>query len=385
MTDLERRDALKLIAGAGAATLAGCTPDIGDIPPAQAPKPASAASEQLGADAVTEVTAMGPRWETSDPFLFCAHHADAYPAANPQLGPAASLAGRSIGRDFAGQDGWNMYHGDVVPGFPKHPHRGFETVSVVRTGMLDHSDSLGATARYGAGDVQWLTAGRGINHAEMFPLLDGSAPNPLEMFQIWLNLPREDKMVEPHFDMLWGDSIPRHTERDDQGRTTVLTIVAGRHGDVVPPSPPPKSWAARADSDVAIMTIKMEAGAEWTLPAAKPGSGRSLYFFTGTGLRVGERPIPDYHRIQLRPDVPVALTAGSAETELLLLQGRPIGEPVARRGPFVMNTQDEIQQAYADYRRTGFGGWPWAGDDPVHPATSGRFARRANGDVDVPT
>ena len=107
-------------------------------------------------------------WPTRDPFLFCVHHFDAYPKGNDKFGPAASLAGRDIGRDFAGVDGWRMYHGDTVPGFPSHPHRGFETVTIVRQGLLDHSDSLGASARYVDGDVQWLTAGAGIQHAEMF-------------------------------------------------------------------------------------------------------------------------------------------------------------------------------------------------------------------------
>ena len=93
-------------------------------------------------------------------------------AGNERQGPAASLAGRNLGQDFEGKDGWRMYHGEIVPGFPQHPHRGFETVTVVRRGLLDHSDSMGATARYGRGDVQWLTAGRGIQHAEMFPLVE---------------------------------------------------------------------------------------------------------------------------------------------------------------------------------------------------------------------
>ena len=97
--------------------------------------------------------------------------------------------------DFAGADGWRMYHGSIVPGFPQHPHRGFETVTFVRQGFIDHSDSLGATARFGRGDVQWLTAGEGIVHCEMFPLLDREGPNPCELFQIWLNLPAADKMV----------------------------------------------------------------------------------------------------------------------------------------------------------------------------------------------
>ena len=108
-----------------------------------------------------------------------------------------------------------MYHGDVVPGFPQHPHRGFETVTLVRRGLIDHSDSLGARARFGSGDVQWLTAGDGIVHAEMFPLLDAHQPNPLELFQIWLNLPAADKRVPPHFAMLWSGDIPGCTLADD--------------------------------------------------------------------------------------------------------------------------------------------------------------------------
>ena len=88
-----------------------------------------------------------------------------------------------------------MCHGERVPGFPQHPHRGFETVTVARKGLIDHSDSLGAKARFGEGDVQWMPAGRGIVHSEMFPLLQRNAPNPTEFFQIWLNLPAKGKMV----------------------------------------------------------------------------------------------------------------------------------------------------------------------------------------------
>ena len=120
---------------------------------------------------------IGFQWPTVDPFLFCVHHLDHYPAGNAVHGPAASLAGRHLGQDFEGKDGWRMYHGDQVPGFPQHPHRGFETVTFVRRGLVDPSDSLGAGARYGGGDVQWLTAGKGIVHSEMFPLLDPNGPN----------------------------------------------------------------------------------------------------------------------------------------------------------------------------------------------------------------
>ncbi len=331
-------------------------------------------------DLIRAVRRLGFPWETADPFLFCVHHDDAYPAGNDQLGPAASLAGRDIGQDFAGIDGWRMYHGDVVPGFPQHPHRGFETLTIARRGYIDHSDSLGATARFGRGDAQWLTAGRGIVHSEMFPLLDPAGPNPVELFQIWLNLPRAAKMVEPHFSMLWGPSIPHLTQPGVD-----ITVVAGRLGDLTPPAPPPHSWAARPDSDVAVWTLKLAPGASFTLPPAQATSNLTLYFFAGSTLAVGDRTVEPGHGVTLRPDVPAPLAnRGSTEVECLLLQGRPIGEPVAQYGPFVMNTQSEIQQAFVDYRRTQFGGWPWPADGPVHPRDARRFARHAGGREDLP-
>ncbi len=336
------------------------------------------------ANAVNRFEPLRFPWQTLDPFLFCVHHDDAYPAANGNFGPDASLEGRNLGQDFTVKDGWRMYHGHVVPGFPSHPHRGFETVTVVRRGLIDHSDSLGAAARYGHGDVQWLTAGRGIQHAEMFPLLDRQGPNPIDFFQIWLNLPRADKMVAPHFKMLWADTIPGATERDSHGRTVELRMVAGQHAHHAPPSPPPSSWATRPDTDVAIWTIKLAPHAQWTLPPAAVGSNRMLYFFSGDTLAIGSEAIPAQQAVTLRADVPAVLQASAQGAELLLLQGRPIGEPVAQYGPFVMNSMQEIQQTYAEYQRTRFGGWPWKRDDPVHGAAPQRFAKRPDGDVETP-
>jgi quercetin 2,3-dioxygenase len=381
MRNVTRRDALKVVAVAGAATtgLAACRKEGSKIMDQQRKK-----KDTQNASPILSLAPLGFPWQTRDPFLFCVHHDDRYPAGNEVMGPAASLAGRDIGQDFTGKDGWRMYHGDVVPGFPQHPHRGFETVTVVRRGFLDHSDSMGATARYGGGDVQWLTAGKGILHAEMFPLVDRQAPNPLELFQIWLNLPIADKMVEPHFSMLWNDLIPRHVVQDEQGRPIEIALTAGRYGNVVAPRPPPKSWAAHADSDVAIWTIHLAPGARWSLPAAAPGTNRSLYFFRGEGLRAGGQVIPASHQIELRPEMDVALEAGPSDTELLLLQGRPINEPVVQHGPFVMSTRDEIRQAYVDYQRTQFGGWPWPRHDPVHAREEGRFARHADGRIERP-
>lgn len=322
-------------------------------------------------------------WQTADPFLFCAYHLDDYPAGNAAMGPLASLRGRSIGRDFGGLDGWNMYHGRQVPGFPRHPHRGFETVTVVQSGLLDHSDSLGATARYGSGDVQWLTAGGGIQHAEMFPLLDPDDDNPLELFQIWLNLPSANKMVEPHFSMLWAPTMPRRELRDAAGRTTTLRVVAGTWREFEAPAPPPNSWAAERSHHVGIWTLKLSPSAQVELPAAASGVQRALYVHRGDDLRIGPRLVPGSSHVRVRCDEPVTIEAGQSGASLLVLQGKPIGEPVARHGPFVMNTEAEIRAAYADYQRTQFGGWPWRGDEPVHEREQGRFALR-NGVIERP-
>ncbi len=332
---------------------------------------------------VLQTAPLGFPWQTVDPFLFCVHHDDAYPAGNEGLGPAAALDGRNLGMDFEGKDGWRMYHGEVVPGFPQHPHRGFETVTIVRRGYIDHSDSLGAAARFGKGDVQWLTAGGGICHSEMFPLLEQSAPNPLELFQIWLNLPKADKMVAPHFAMLWSGDVPRHVFTDAEGRKTEVVTAAGELEGRRPPPPPPHSWAARPDTEVAIWTIRMEPGATWTLPPARLAETiRTLYFFVGKEVKVGDHVQRSRAVMVVRSDEPLRLEAGESEVELLLLQGRPIAEPVVQHGPFVMNTRGEIQQAIADYQRTRFGGWPWPSDDPVHAREEGRFARHADGKLE---
>lgn len=334
----------------------------------------------MAAAPILRIAPLGqPPWETPNPFLFCVHHVDRYPEGNEAFGPAASLAGRAIGQDFAGKDGWNMYHGERVPGFPQHPHRGFETVTVVRRGLIDHADSLGAAARYGEGDVQWLTAGAGIQHAEMFPLLHRDRDNPAELFQIWLNLPAADKMAPPHFAMFWADQVPQVAPSPG----VVVTLVAGALAGIVPPSPPPRSYASREGSDVAIWILRLAPRASWVVPPAATGSNRFLYAFAGEGLRIAGEPVPRSSVVVVDPDSSVPLQAADEEIEILLLQGRPIAEPVAQYGPFVMNTRAEVQQAFADYQRTQFGGWPWPSSDPVHGA-QGRFARHADGRVDHP-
>lgn len=372
-TKLPRRNFLTRMSVAVSAAIAA--PFISSIKASEE----SVEKEQTTMNPIKSIKPLGFNWETQDPFLFCVHHEDAFPKGNEKMGPAIPLTGRPLGDDFIIKDGFRMYHGKVVPGFPGHPHRGFETVTVVRKGLVDHADSLGAAGRYGNGDVQWMTAGKGVQHSEMFPLLSEEEENPMELFQIWLNLPAKNKMVEPHFKMLWRDVIPNYTHTDSNGKTTTVEIISGKLGDMKAASPPPNSWAADEKNEVAIWNIKMAAGAKWTLPAASKGINRSIYFYEGSELKVEEQLLPKYSSAEMIADSDVVLEAGKDEVSILVLQGRPIGEVVIQYGPFVMNSKQEIQQAFDDFHATQFGGWPWPRFDQVHDRSSLRFARHADG------
>jgi quercetin 2,3-dioxygenase len=340
----------------------------------------STASKDMTANPIIRTKKpLGFQWETLDPFLFCVHHEDKFPKGNPDMGPATSLSGRHLGDDFIIKDGWRMYHGKKVPGFPGHPHRGFETVTVVREGFVDHADSLGAAGRYGQGDVQWMTAGSGVQHSEMFPLLKTDEENPMELFQIWLNLPRKSKMVKPHFKMLWSDAIPRIREKDNKGRETKIELIAGKLKDISAPAPPPDSWATDLSNEVAIMNIRMDPGAVYTLPKASKGINRTLYFYEGDSIRMASELIPRYHAVEVNPEADILIENGDHKTRILILQGKPIGEPVIQYGPFVMNTKEEINQTFEDYHRNQFGGWPWPKTEQVHPREKGRFAKHSDG------
>lgn len=339
---------------------------------------------------ILEAFHIGMQWRTFGPFLFCAHHDDDYPEGNEDMSPKASLAGRHIGQDFAPNLPWRMYHGSRVPGFPAHPHRGFETVTIVRDGYVDHSDSLGAAARFGHGDVQWLTAGRGIVHSEMFPLVHEDKGNRTELFQIWLNLPKKSKMAPAHFQMIWSNELPKSTFVDKTGRKTEAVHVSGPalfkdvplEGAQI--TPPPHSWAHDPENRVRIVTLKMEPNARVEIPAADKGVVRSLYHFVGGGVTLNDVAVPNKTGMRLDENAHLVLTNGDAPSELLLMEGMPINEPVVQHGPFVMNTEGEIRQTITDYQRTGFGGWPWASADPAHARTESRFARHADGRIEKP-
>ncbi|MDZ4667113.1 MAG: pirin family protein [bacterium] len=331
---------------------------------------------------VKEIKPLGFQWETADPFLFCVHHEDAFPKGNEVMAPTSSMQGRHMGDDFIIKDGFRMYHGKTVPGFPGHPHRGFETITVVRKGVVDHADSMGASGRYGDGDVQWMTAGKGVQHSEMFPLIHQEKDNPMELFQIWLNLPKVNKMVEPHFKMLWREAIKEHVHTDANGKKTSVEVIAGKLGKIVAPAPPPNSWAANEKNEVAVWNMKMEPGATFTLPKASAGINRTLYFYEGDVLQVAEKTVKLYHAIVVEAEVDLALKVGDKKASILVLQGKPIGEPVIQYGPFVMNTKEEINKAFDDYHQTQFGGWPWPKYDQVHARNKGRFAKHSDGKLE---
>jgi redox-sensitive bicupin YhaK (pirin superfamily) len=207
----------------------------------------------------------------------------------------------------------------------------------------------------------------------------------LELFQIWLNLPAAAKLAEPHFAMLWACDVPVLTV-DDEGNAVVVTVVAGALDGRVPPPPPPASWASQPEADVAIWHLELGRDASWTAPAARGGAATARVFYVYSGaVTIDGVAIEAPTGVVVRADCAAPLAAGAAGAQVLVLQGRPIGEPVAQHGPFVMNDQDEVVQAFADYRETGFGGWPWSRDDPVHGGRDRhRFARHADGHEDEP-
>lgn len=327
---------------------------------------------------IKSIQPIGFQWPTPDPFLFCAHHYDHYPAGNEHHGlDAKHFQGRNMGSDFSNKDGFSFYHGEEIPGFPVHPHRGFETITIVRKGYADHADSLGSAGRYGEGDVQWMTAGSGVQHSEMFPLLHQDKENTLELFQIWLNLPSYNKMVPPDFKMLWAERIPKVMQEKIE-----VSIISGEYAGVKFYQAPNNSWASDENNQVTILLVKLEAGAEFKYPS-KTGLNRAFYVFEGAGVDLNGSTIAANHMVEIDSEDEVTIKA-HAFTEILVLDAKPINEPVAKYGPFVMNTREELMQTARDYQRTEFGGWSWPRHDMYHGAKIERFAKYPDGRIEKP-
>ncbi len=333
--------------------------------------------------AIISVQKLGFQWPVQDPFIFCAHHKDDYPMGNQSKGPVGGVKGHYIGNDFDERLEWRMYHGRDVPGFPVHPHRGFETITIVLSGYIDHTDSAGGAGRYGNGDVQWMTAGTGLQHSEMFPLVYEDQPNPLELFQIWLNLPKSRKMVKPYFKMLWNETIPHLSLTDEKGKNVEVIVITGKAGDVTAMAPSPDSWAADPANEVTILRLMMDPLSTYFIPATGKEINRAIFFYKGDTIGLNNESLFVGNSANLHADEVLIISNGSQESELLFLQGRPINEPVVQYGPFVMNSQTEIQETVSDYRRTEFGGWPWPAEEYIH-SNEPRFAKYADGSIEYP-
>ncbi len=327
---------------------------------------------------------LGFGMQVKNPFIACMHHRDAFPKGNGRMEPAVPSMEKSTQEEFDHSAPWRMYYGKTVPGFPVHPHRGFETVTAVLEGFVDHADGLGAMGRYGNGDVQWMTAGKGLQHSEMFPLLSKTQPNPMELFQIWINLPAKNKFVSPHYKMMWNEEIPVVLHTDSNGRRTRIRLIAGHYGRTESPMPNPDSWAADRDNHVGIWLLTIEPEAEFIIPGVSSTLNRMLYYYMGHTMQVEAAELSSGYFAELAGGENIILKNGTTESRLLLLEGEPIQEPVVAHGPFVMNTREEIVQAFTDYQSTQFGGWPWTEDGPVSPGEKGRFARYEDGREETP-
>ena len=214
----------------------------------------------------------------------------------------------------------------------------------------------------------------------MFPLLKKDEPNTFELFQIWLNLPAASKFVVPSYKMLWNESIPKIKLIDNNQKNIEIDLAAGKYESYTAPEPAPDSWAANPENEVNIWHIKLEENAVWQIPVTSGKVNCSLYFFEGESIEIESNTILLNHVLDLEAGKEINVKNGNKAARLLLLQGKPINEPVEQYGPFVMNYMDEIQQAFADFRRTQFGGWPWSRADVVHGKDRGRFARFDNGE-----
>ena len=179
----------------------------------------------------------------------------------------------------------------IPKGVGRHPHRGFETVTIVEKGIIDHSDSLGFSARYGDGDVQWLTAGDGIQHSEMFPLFNKGDNNPIDFFQIWINLEAKKKRVKPNFSMFWKNEIPKIITIDKNNIETEILLIAGEYSSKQAPKSPPDSWASNIENNVNIWKIKMNGKAQWELPKVNKQIIRTLYIYHGSGVIINGQTI----------------------------------------------------------------------------------------------
>lgn len=223
---------------------------------------------------------------------------------------------------------------DYIAGFPPHPHRGFETITYMLNGKWQHKDSAGNEGKLGEGSVQWMTAGRGIVHSEMPIQTDGLARG----FQLWLNLPKEKKMIEPAYQDIESEQIPIVKEKAG----TVKVISGNFHGTVGP---------GQSHTPVLILDIQLLENSELTIPLTDGWNVFSFIYegdvFAGQKLSKGQLAV--YEK-----DGDVDFKTKDSKAGIFFAAGEPLNEPVARGGPFVMNTRGEVLKAFSDYQEGKF-------------------------------
>jgi redox-sensitive bicupin YhaK (pirin superfamily) len=226
---------------------------------------------------------------------------------------------------------------DYIAGFPDHPHRGFETVTYMLAGRMKHGDNQGNTGLLGPGSVQWMTAGRGIVHSEMPQQVDGL----MWGFQLWVNLPAADKMTTPRYQDIQGDQIPETRVADGVHARVIAGELAGVPGAV-----------SNVATDPIYYDLLFDAGATLSVPLPA-GHNAFVYVYQGAMLAGEGGAATTIERGELAltsQGDSLVLTATDQPGRLILVAGRPLNEPIARYGPFVMNTAEEIRQAFMDYQ-----------------------------------
>ena len=229
---------------------------------------------------------------------------------------------------------------DYIAGFPAHPHRGFETVTYMLDGRMEHQDHMGNVGDLGPGWVQWMTAGRGVIHSEMPQQTEGR----LRGFQLWINLPAAEKMRPADYRDIPAEDVPELAFAGGQARVIAgrLQVADRTQAGAVNPSP------GTMATDPLFVDLRLAAGQTVEIPI--PSGYNSLAYVYEGEIQVAGQPVPKRAAAVFGDGDGVQLTAGPEGGSLLLLAGRPLGEPIAQYGPFVMNTREEIEQAMADYR-----------------------------------
>lgn len=251
----------------------------------------------------------------------------------PQVGPFIMM-------DYAGP--YTFEPANQRRGVDTHPHRGFETVTVVFSGEVEHRDSSGNSGKIGPGDVQWMTAGSGVLHEEKHSAKFTAEGGNFEMAQLWVNLPAKDKGTSPGYQTILSDQIPVV----ELGSSAMkVKIIAGEVNGV--------QGSAKTHTPVSLWLVSIPAGASGTIPVPEGQSG-GVYVRSGSISLGSETATEGEFVIFAESGLGIALESASG-AELLVLAGQPINEPVAAYGPFVMNTTAEIEEAIRDYQSGRYG------------------------------